>query len=470
MAEFDKSLPCGIIFSRVIRKYLIGSRHRHASSATHSTHTLTYALFLYDRSQQKQKLKNIAVHGLTNTMTRNTVMSAIFVSLLVLASGFNAPPSQISRRVTNANGRSPTSQLFMSSEVEKLRAAAAKAREEYERLSKEMGKEIPSSGTMTATSTSTTKKDLSFDDVQALAKSIDFNSGDAVLQSSALDNLVNSGDFSVWKSAIRRGPTTTSSSMSLLIPFPVTLQALEKRTDGKITGPSLGIGGGDVKFEDFRDLTVMVVLGSTLLGILTLAVLPPNVGATFTYLFALIPVGFIGIGSVAPGIIAGAITALRGKGSEDANMKRDRICRHEAGHFLCGYMCGLPVKSYEINVDTGVACVEFHTTTGAAAGQQQLSDDDIAILSVVAMSGSVAEIIAFDKASGGENDLLELQNSFRKCKTFIGAAKQQDLTRWGALTSYSLIKSNMSKYEGLVDAFKSNKSLAECVSVIEGTA
>ncbi|KAL3756329.1 hypothetical protein ACHAWU_007280 [Discostella pseudostelligera] len=412
-------------------------------------------------------------------MTSKVFISGTVLSLLALASGFNLPSTHRAIATTTsgsrvANPRSPSSsQLFMSSEVEKLRAAAAKAREEYERLSKEMGKEISPSGTMTATTTAATpKKNLSFNDVQALAKSIDFNSGDATSQSSALDNLVNSGDFSLWKSAIRRGPTTTSSSMSFLVPFPVTLQTLEKRTDGKITGPSLGIGGeGDVKFEDFRDLTVVVVLGSTLLGILSLAVLPPNIGATFTYLFALIPVGFIGIGSVAPGIIAGAITAARGKGSEDAELKRERICRHEAGHFLCGYMCGLPVKSYEINSDTGVACVEFHTT-GSAAGQQQqsLSEEDIATLSVVAMSGSVAEIMAYDKASGGENDLLELQNSFRKCKTFIGAAKQQDLTRWGALTSYSLIKSNMSKYEGLVNAFKDNKSLAECVSIIEGTA
>ena len=36
---------------------------------------------------------------------------------------------------------------------------------------------------------------------------------------------------------------------SLLVPFPVTLQSLEMRTDGKITGESLGIGGeGMFKF------------------------------------------------------------------------------------------------------------------------------------------------------------------------------------------------------------------------------
>jgi hypothetical protein len=101
--------------------------------------------------------------------------------------------------------------------------------------------------------------------------------------------------------------------MSLLVPFPVTLENLDCRTDGKITGRSLGIGGnGDVSFENFKDLTVVVVLGSTLLGVLSLAVLPPNIGATFCYLFSLIPIAFIGIGSTAPGAIAAVIIASRG--------------------------------------------------------------------------------------------------------------------------------------------------------------
>ncbi len=85
-----------------------------------------------------------------------------------------------------------------------------------------------------------------------------------------------------------------------------------------MTGPSLGIGGEDnVKFEDFQDLTIAVVLGSTGLGIASLTLLPENAGATFTYLFALIPVAFIGIGSVSPGIIASGIKLTRSEG-EDA--------------------------------------------------------------------------------------------------------------------------------------------------------
>lgn len=397
--------------------------------------------------------------------------TAAILSLAACActSAFQAPSGHRRIMASSRSSSSSSSRLSMAaelSEVEKLRAAAAKAREEYEQLSKEMGKDVTSSSTATATA-AVPKKNLSVDEVRNIAKTIDFESGDASTQSVALDGLVDSGDFGLWKSAVRRGPTTASSSMSLLVPYPVTLQNLESRTDGKVTGESLGVGGeGDVKFEDFQDLTVAVVLGSTLLGILSLAVLPPNVGATFTYLFALIPIGFIGIGSVSPGIIAAAMVMARGDGQDDVAL-RERICRHEAGHFLCGYACGLPVKNYEISADTGVACVEFHTSSGDARGE--LSPDELAALSVVAMSGSVAEILAYEKATGGESDLLELQNCFRRSGEFIGAAKQQDMTRWGALTSYGLIKSNMSKYEGLVRAFEENKSLAECVSIIEGT-
>lgn len=317
----------------------------------------------------------------------------------------------------------------------------------------------------------TPTKTLSTSELRNLASSIDFASGDAASQTRALDSLVDSGDFTLWKSAVRRTASAAVSSnmMSLLKPYPVTLQTLENRTGGKVTATSLGIGGeGDVKFEDFRDLTVAVVLGSTALGIGALAVLPPNVGATFSYFFALIPVGFIGVGSIAPGLIAGAIQGARGE-SDDESTRKERICRHEAGHFLCGYLCGLPVKSYEINPDTGAACVEFHTD-GSDGLRKQLSEEDIAALSVVAMSGSVAEILSYGKATGGENDLLELQNCFRRSKDFIGSAKQQDLTRWGALTSYSLLKGNMDKLEKLVVAFKEQSSLADCVAIIESTS
>merc|ERR1712038_1459979 len=104
---------------------------------------------------------------------------------------------------------------------------------------------------------------------------------------------------------------------------------------------------------------------------------------------------------------------------------------------------------------------------GEAAGRE-LTMEEIAVMSVVAMSGSVAEAMKFEEAKGGGNDLLELNGLFRRCEEFLGASKQQDLTRWGALAAYNLLNGNKDAYEKLVVAFKEKKTVSECIAVIEG--
>ena len=280
-----------------------------------------------------------------------------------------------------------------------------------------------------------------------------------------MNSLADSSKLGLWKAATTSSANTNSPTP--LRPYPVSLNFLEQRTGGKITDTSLGVGGeDDVSLDDFKYATLAVLAGSSITGVLALAFLPENIGATVCYLVALIPILFLGIGSSAPGFIAGAIASLKGK-EDELSVKQDRVCRHEAGHFLCGYLCGLPVRSYQVN-DLGYPCVEFHPSTDGEAMGRELSSEEIAALSVVAMSGSVAEALEFGEAKGGQNDLIELNNIYRRSKEFIGAEKQQDLTRWGALASYNIIVANKDKYENLVAAFKEKKSVAECIATIEG--
>jgi hypothetical protein len=342
------------------------------------------------------------------------------------------------------------------SEVEKLRAAAAKAREEAAKLSKELGKDVDEVGTV-ATAAPTAKESVSAQDIMALTSSIDFEGGDASSQSEKLDSLVEAGDLTMWKQALAGTSLRT---------YPVSLNFLESRTNGKVTADALGFGGeDDVSMDDFKYATLGVTLGASVLGVLALAFLPENIGAAVCYAMALIPIAFIGIGSSAPGIIAGAIKTA--KGTADTEEERlDRICRHEAGHFLCGYMCGLPIKEYT-TTDNGVQCVEFHPSQEGPVTGREFSTEEIAALSCVAMSGSVAEILGLGDAKGGENDLLLLDGFFRRSQDFIGAQKQQELTRWGALSSYNLINDNASKFDELVEAFKTQKSVPECITILE---
>jgi len=384
--------------------------------------------------------------------------SAIILAMAMTKSNaFVAPSTGRSSFVTTSKRQHNALRMSSEgqSEVEKLRAAAAKAREEAAQLAKELGKDIDEAGNV-ATAAPKAKESVSVQDIMSATSSIDFEGGNAASQSEQLDALVEAGDLTMWKTAVG----------SSLRTFPVSLQFLESRTNGKVTADALGFGSeDDVSMDDFKYATLGVTLGASVLGVLALALLPENIGATVCYLLALVPIAFIGIGSTAPGIIAGGIKTA--KGTADTEDERlDRICRHEAGHFLCGYMCGLPIKGYE-TTENGVQCVEFHPSQEGPVTGREFSPEEIAALACVAMSGSVAEILGLGDAKGGENDLIQLDGFFRRSQEFIGAQKQQDLTRWGALSSYNLINENRSKFDELVEAFKAQKSVPECIAILE---
>jgi len=376
--------------------------------------------------------------------------------------GMVAPSASLNHRRTNNKNAFQRNMSTTDDEVAKLLAAAKKAREEADDLSRAMGKDPDAAPKGRGEAII---KDVSPEDLSKMASSIDFEAGDADTQAKALTALVESGDFTLYKSV-------ASSSETMLRTFPVSLNMLEQRTG--LTGEILGVTDSsekDVSLDDIKDLTVGVVLGSSALAIASLVLLPENVGATACYFFALIPVMFVGIGSTSPGLIAGAIVSTRGS-ADDVSDRLDRICRHEAGHFLCGYLCGLPIESYSVSEDMGVPLVEFglpsiNDDSNTSPKQRELTREEIAALSIVAMSGSVAEALALGQAFGGEEDLRNLSALFRKSKEFLGATKQQDLTRWGSLQAYNLIKANLPKYESLVQAFKDKKSVAECIALIE---
>jgi hypothetical protein len=300
------------------------------------------------------------------------------------------------------------------------------------------------------------------EEIASAVRSIDFVRGSPESQVNALDDLRKEGSLSLYKSA------TVENGSGDLRNYPVSLAMLENRSG--LTSEKLGIGEEEVSLDDFKYGTLWVTGGCTLAGIASLAFLPENIGATLCYFFALIPILWLGIGSTVPAAIANLILVV--KGQDDGGVDpTERVCRHEAAHFLTGYLCGLPVASYATAEDADIPRVEFHYSSDpnavATAANRELTMDEINALTVVAMSGAVAEAIAFDKAKGGNADLLELQSIFRKSQEFLGAEKQQDMTRWGALTAYRLLNANKAKLDLLVKAFSKKKSIAECVAIVE---
>jgi hypothetical protein len=273
-----------------------------------------------------------------------------------------------------------------------------------------------------------------------------------------LDALRKEGSVSLYKCA------TPEAAVGDLKSFSVSLKMLESRSG--LTADSLGVGVEEVSLDDFKYATLYVTGGCSVAGVAALVFLPENVGATVCYVAAIIPILFLGVGSTAPAAIANVIATLKSK-EDDGVSKKDRVCRHEAAHFLCGYMCGLPIANYA-TTDENVPRVEFHTTSkGPATAQQELTEDEVNALTVVAMSGAVAEAMEFGKAGGANSDLMELERVFRRSENFLGAEKQQDLTRWGAMTAHRLLTGKKEKLNQLIKAFDAQKSVAECIAILE---
>jgi hypothetical protein len=302
----------------------------------------------------------------------------------------------------------------------------------------ELGKTVPQQSTVAANKKST-------EQVQALIPAI-LAETNLASQALAWQDLVDSQSVRAFGSASLRT-------------FPVSLSMLQSRTG--LTAETLGLATTEIELDDFKYATLYVTGGATVLGVASLAFLPPNVGATVCYLMALIPIAFIAVGSTAPAAIADAIAAV--KGSSDPNRggvsNTERRVRHEAAHFCCGYWCGLPVSQY--SVEDGVSRVEFDVASS------QYSSTEVAALAVTALAGIVGEAYKWNKAVGAAQDLAVLDVVLRRSKEFIGAAAQQDLTRWGALTAALLLKQNAAKYEQVVTAFQRQASIDECVAILE---
>ena len=351
----------------------------------------------------------------------------LFVASLCLAASVDAFSIR-SNAVTSTR-------LFSSpSDVEALRAAAAKAREEADRLSQELGKKVVSPAKQAPPKKSTAE-------VTAMLPSI---LGESDVEKQAAQ----------WQSLKESQSLTTFGSANLRT-FPVSLGMLEQRTS--LTPESLGLDDTSVSLDDFKYATLYVAGGSAALAIASLALLPPNIGATLCYLFALVPILFLGIGSTAPQIIANAIASLKGTAKEGVE-ESVRRCRHEAAHFCCGYWCGLPIKSYSVDE---VAQVEF------GVGNRGYTATEVAALAVTALAGLVGEALEWNKAVGAEADLIALEQVFRRSDDFIGAQAQQDITRWGALTAANLLRTNKEQYEKVVEAFSQQKPIEECIAILE---
>jgi len=208
---------------------------------------------------------------------------------------------------------------------------------------------------------------------------------------------------------------------------------------------------------------VGVTLSTSLLALIVGLTLPGDWGAFGSYLIGGSSLAVLAVGSTAPGLLAVGIDRF----ARISPQYRNRIARHEAAHFLVGYILGVPVAGYSLGL--GTTHVDFFEAKleRKVYGKLSIQESTMLPLACVSMAGVAAEAMAFTEVQGQEADLRDLQRILNKTEPRLADKQQQQLTRWAVWQSASMLKKHEGSFLALVDAMEAGASVADCLRAIE---
>eukprot|EP00466_Bigelowiella_natans_P017263 jgi/Bigna1/90577/estExt_fgenesh1_pg.C_730096 len=229
-------------------------------------------------------------------------------------------------------------------------------------------------------------------------------------------------------------------------------------------------------------LLVVYVLVASVLAVGAAAVLPGQLGFFVPYLIGASSLVLLAVGSTNPGLLQGPKDAI-GRLNPDCSkawhssdtyfiiigQRYDRrLVRHEAAHFLAGYLLGVPVTEYNLNTPTGVSPhVEFGELMTPERMMEKVPRDELNVMGPLAMSGLAAEGMQYDDVKGGQADLLLLQLLMDRAEPRMTPAEQQDFTRWSVYKAIEMVKYNRRAHDALMEAMTEGKSVYDCILAIE---
>jgi hypothetical protein len=150
---------------------------------------------------------------------------------------------------------------------------------------------------------------------------------------------------------------------------------------------------------------------------------------------------------------------------------RDRVIRHEAGHFLVAQLLEISVTGYTLSAweafrqgQPGLGGVSFELPDDASLNRGILSPQLIDRYFTVWVAGAAAETLVYGDAQGGADDRQKLQILWAQLKRSDaeGALKE----RWAILQAKTLLQEHWAAYEALVAAMEQRASVETCRQLI----
>ena len=151
--------------------------------------------------------------------------------------------------------------------------------------------------------------------------------------------------------------------------------------------------------------------------------------------------------------------------------QRQRVIRHEAGHFLVAHLLGIPVTDYSLTAweawrkgFPGQGGVQFDTAaleTPLATGQ--LPAQLLNRYCTVWMAGIAAEQLAYGDALGGQDDGQKLTGVWQQ----LGRSQPATQQRWAILQARTLLEQHPTAYAALVQALATGESVSDCQALLQ---
>ena len=181
-------------------------------------------------------------------------------------------------------------------------------------------------------------------------------------------------------------------------------------------------------------------------------------------LFLLTPFMLIIVNLVAPGVYQ---TFQKRNSEANTEGLSDRILYHEAGHFLAGYLCGVPVISYDItgDRDAGTEIALDISDQGTLAENMQALKDRSGKLLVVSMAGMVSETLRFGDSKGGAEDLLFATEILRLLR--VPMEEKEGSLRWAVMKALLLLRINRDALDRVAEYMKTSAPVTACIQAIE---
>eukprot|EP01041_Mallomonas_annulata_P000162 gene162-277_t len=282
------------------------------------------------------------------------------------------------------------------------------------------------------------------------------NTGDATRMVSELDRLKSKSLLTLWNSKDFSG-----------VSFGANNAQMNSKTGIDIAKLRLDDAG-----FDYQKVFGLALLFATVFG-LSASFVGGQLGFLLGYASALFPVLLVGVGSIAPALIADILNQIKYATNEQ---EREKYVQKNAAKFLVGYVTGLPVAAFSNRSPSNLAQFFQLRPSGKSEAEdrkmfssRRFSQQDISRSAVTCVAGAVSECMGYGEASGSSgtdvNILYELLNAVDPP---LKPEASQNYVRWSIIAAHDILKQHEGQLAKLKVAFAEGLALEECIAIMEG--